>query len=90
MCSIFFACSNEYTCPPPPNAHTARGLIRLKMYVCVCGLCVVGFVSGGSGIGAGGAKALAAALERNSSVKSLKLYGKCQSSSRISDGIQIV
>ena len=41
-------------------------------------------------IGAEGAKALAAALERNSTLKSLHLGSKCQSSSSISDGSQIL
>ena len=32
--------------PPPRNAHTPRGLIRLTMCVCVCGLCIVGVEDG--------------------------------------------
>jgi hypothetical protein len=46
MCSFFFPCSNEYTYPPPPNAHTPRGLIHLNVCVCVCGLCIVGVEDG--------------------------------------------
>ena len=47
MCSIvFFLTATNIHTPPPPNAHTPRGLIRLTMYVCVCGQCIVGVEEG--------------------------------------------
>jgi len=45
--ALFFSLQQRIYIPPPlRNAHTPRGLIRLNMYVCVCGLCIVGVEDG--------------------------------------------
>ena len=46
VCFFFFLQQRIYIYPPPPHAHTPRALIRLNMYVCVCGLCIVGVEDG--------------------------------------------
>jgi len=46
MFSFSFSLTATNIHTPPRNAHTPRGLIRLTMCVCVCGLCIVGVEDG--------------------------------------------